>query len=1304
MRLEVTVPGKILAFLFLCWFLIPATHSFPETQLLSSGPGGFSLSCAPNGFGEDSLAVNGKIYIRFTAGGYDISGMPGTPSLPLQPLIFAAPSGSVPSLSFTTLSGHSRHGVTVAPQPVFISGAGGISVEKYAEDATAYAMSGFQPSSFVSLGESHETTGFTLWELIVTPVLFDAHAATASFADSLLITVSWNGQLTPVKRASRVPAYILNRDEVISTAASALKISGAAENPFATGDWYKISLSDSGMYAVSGTELSTAGLAMGTVPTSSLRLYYGGGKILSTTLSTPATGDFREVAMTVRDTGGDGYFDAGDSLIFYGESLSRFIHASSGLSMSFQNHPYSTTNAYWLTVSSEGTPSRITVYTDEPDSALSLRTTYRERVHTEPDTVSEYTNSGINWGWKTLTGITSTSWSFNAPGIVSGDSARVRVGFLNPGSTTSYLQFRINTAGTYSRNVYYSTSPMEFALSYPGTFTEEGNTLTISRTGGTLNASILLDWVDIEYDRTLTYRSGPMEFFMRGYGISERIRFSGATTSAIEIYNTTDPCAVTRHAGMVYSSAAQTLIFQSTLPGAAYARFTVCPAGTYLKAASIEKKADSDLRNPLNGANYILISPKTFITQAKKLTEWRAHDSATDPLTAKTVDLQDIFDEFAWGVYDPVAIRDYLYYLWENAGEDLRYCCIMGDATYKYKHISASQTGKTWVPTYTAKDVTTDDFFTWFDTTSRPSIAIGRFCVNSVEEAKVAVEKTIAYEQNPESGAWRNRALLIADDETQYDNAASQQTEFSNAVQKFDDGTFIPRTIERSKLMMIEYPLVNRVKPAATEELLARFNEGALISTFFGHGSPDLLAHEHILVGTRDIASFNNEGRLPFFFIGSCNVGRFDLTDFTSLAEKLHLRQGGGCIAVIASSRESTTGTNEAFCIKMYPALFDRETNPESRTGAAVCTAKQSPSVTSDAARLLILFGDPAQRIATPHYTVSVAERDTLQRLSRIDLNGDVLDDSVKTSLSGTLYITARGPVIHKRYLMSLGKAYINYTQPGKIFYQASIPISGSQFSSSLVVPKDIVSDSTDSCIRFFVDGGANGAAGMLDKLAIGDIDPGAPDDTAGPEITLAFDGEEFSDGAIVARKPALTVTVTDSSGINIYGNRGHNVTATIDDTDVYVLTGEMQFSGGYTTASAEYSLPQLSTGAHTISVAAYDSYNNVSKLTGTLTVAGTETGDISITDLLNYPNPMRSGVTTFTFLLNDDAGAANIKVFSQSGRLVETLRFNALNGFNMVEWKPTRELANGVYFYKLTVRSQNGRKTSKIEKLIVMR
>jgi hypothetical protein len=282
---------------------------------------------------------------------------------------------------------------------------------------------------------------------------------------------------------------------------------------------------------------------------------------------------------------------------------------------------------------------------------------------------------------------------------------------------------------------------------------------------------------------------------------------------------------------------------------------------------------------------------------------------------------------------------------------------------------------------------------------------------------------------------------------------------------------------------------------------------------------------------------------------------------------------------------------------------------------------------------------------------------------------------------------------------------------PGKTFYKGEIDITGDSFNAAFVAPLDLQSDISGSAefpkeskIFLFASGGDEEATGVIEDFYIGGIMPDAPEDNSPPDITVSFDGNEFNEGDYIRRQPSMMITLRDDSGINILGNRGHNIKLLIDKTESIVLTNALKTVNSYTEGAIEYVLPVQALGEHTFQVTAYDNYNNSAKKIIQTQVVGSESGDVTITDLLNYPNPMGTDGTTFTFNLNDDARHADIKVYSQSGRLVDTARFSAAYGFNQVYWKPPVVIANGVYFYKLNIVSMNGRKTSKIEKLVVMR
>jgi len=1320
--------GIILSLLCLSRILIA------DVLLQESDPGGMIISYRPSKPCIDSLYINEKIYHIFSYDNHSYRNPIGTPLIPTETVYFAAPYGITPIIEISELSASTLPNVILAPNPRLSGDSGGFATSIYEEDPTSYAMSGYKPDSFTVLGEKNVIDGIAIWEIMLTPVLFDARKSSIAISDSFNVNISFGSQnIMNTPKSRLIPDYVINHEAFsLSIENILMKKADIVENPFATGEWYRIVLSDNGIYSISGTELKEAGFNTGNVGSNEIHMYYGGGRTLEIEQHIIKTDDFREIAIKIKDIDGDGIIDINDKIIFYGEALSRFILDPETERPEYQNHPYAEIgegeNVFWLVVSNQDTPKRIESTGEIPSDNITPNTTYRELIHIEPERYSEWIDenniiSGINWYWETISNETE-QFSFNAPGIVSSDSVIVRLGFRNGMSIVSFrghktiklhkthdLGIKVNNE-TFNRYINTDkTKYVDIVLFNP--INSENNIIDIWLKNVISEENIRLDWLELDYGRELRLNNNKLECFKIGKDSPEKFTVSNATTPSIEIYDTTDPFHVQEVENSFYDRSSSTITFQSTIPYGKTYRYTMSAPDNYLNVSSISKKARTNLRSSDTGADYIIITHKDFKDQAIRLANWRSRDSKIDPLTTMVVDVDDIYDEFGWGIFDPAAIRDFLKFAWKNYNPRVRYCCFFGDTTSKYKNLSENQIGKNFIPTYTTidfnKGLTTDDYFTWFDFSRIPFLSIGRLCANDIESARILVDKIIEYESNPESGIWHNRMLWIADDEYVFQGATdASNSVFTKNNEDLDSGDYVPQSFDRKKLLLIEYPLKNLRKPEATEDLLAAINDGYLMVNFIGHGNNDVLAHEHILRGSRDIERFNNGARQPLFLVFSCSVGEFDKPDNISLAEMLHLRKDGGCIAAIAAARFTYNNSNVNLNKSFYKNLFDREKNPDCRIGLALQLGKAKHN-TDKNSYLYVLFGDPATRLMCPRYSFNLAEVDTVYRLQKIDIHGSIKDNLNTIPYEGTLHIKAHGPKIHKTYTNN--DIVIDYTIPGKIFYNGEIDISGESFDASFIVPKDLSSDISESKdfkkeskILFFATGENTEASAVLDNFYVGGIDPEAPADNTGPEILLSFDGKSFNDGDYIRRQPTLSAEIIDNSGINILGSRGHNIKLLVDKTEAIVLTDRFKSTNSYTSGIVEYKLPVLFPGEHTFEFNAYDSYNNASKKSVTANVVGSETGDVTILNLLNYPNPMSSNGTTFTFSLNDDVRYAEIKIYSQSGRLVDTIKFNGEYGFNRINWKPPVILANGVYFYKITVRSINGRKSSKIEKLVVMR
>ena len=126
-----------------------------------------------------------------------------------------------------------------------------------------------------------------------------------------------------------------------------------------------------------------------------------------------------------------------------------------------------------------------------------------------------------------------------------------------------------------------------------------------------------------------------------------------------------------------------------------------------------------------------------------------------------------------------------------------------------------------------------------------------------------------------------------------------------------------------------------------------------------------------------------------------------------------------------------------------------------------------------------------------------------------------------------------------------------------------------------------------------------------------------------------------------------------------------------------------------------------LPLGSHTLTIKAWDNFNNSAVKTSSFQVVSED--ELILQDVFNYPNPFSSS-TTFTFYASQPC-EVTVKIYTTRGVLVQTLEgFFADASMNQIFWdgldRNGDELANGVYLYKIIARAHNGDKTIKAEKI----
>ena len=175
----------------------------------------------------------------------------------------------------------------------------------------------------------------------------------------------------------------------------------------------------------------------------------------------------------------------------------------------------------------------------------------------------------------------------------------------------------------------------------------------------------------------------------------------------------------------------------------------------------------------------------------------------------------------------------------------------------------------------------------------------------------------------------------------------------------------------------------------------------------------------------------------------------------------------------------------------------------------------------------------------------------------------------------------------------------------------------------------------------------------------------------------------------------------------------GHEILATIDNDwskamvlNPFYTSASNQFQSG----SVAYPLSSLSVGRHTLTIKAWDMFNNSSETTITFYVFGQST--INVTHVYTFPNPLVEG-TTFTFRPEPGNGKMNveIEVFTITGQPVKLIDLTVAENYGQpiqVYWDGTNrnglKLTSGIYPYTVKFIGENGSFTQTSNKVIVLR
>jgi len=1058
---------------------------------------------------------------------------------------------------------------------------------------------------------------------------------------------------------------------------------------FSDHQWVKIAVEESGVMRVNGSALQAAGIDLTDFDSDSIRIYYAGGINPPEDISLPGP-ELYQVSVKVED-GGDGFFGPGDYLLFYAEGPDRYEFENGESEYLFNS--YNTLNYYWFATGDiygegrkdwswcdgriEGTPDRVVSKTRRP-----LRVEQDHLIKVDGDGRSR---DYFPWYWSDKTQQTIT---VNLPRLVGGDSVDIEMGAI-----TSYNLTSLSLNGTDLPKTKIGDNLFRFwdnrGLAVTGLNTMR---LDISHVSGQY-----LDYFDIDYAAELTWDGSQLFFNSRGLAGIIRYLVTGYTPSHY-VLNITNPDSVALVNGVEILG--DTARFQRPESSIRVSRYVVYSDNSVHYPENLEQVDPEDLRRDVTQCDAIAIAPRRFLDALQEYADYRFE---TDGYRVRLTAVEDIYNNFGYGLMSPMAIRNYLRFAFENYEAPAPFAAILvGDGHYDFRDNMGYHTVN-YIPPFIwdeEQSVGDDNYVyfgsvSWLDSDSSYinegdrgwDMMIARWPVRSSAEITDYLEAMRQYESPENRGNWRTRITYVADDEFK-SNVSNEiiHTAMAETLAVYHT----PSEYVRNKIYATEYPFAsNGEKPEVNDDIVKAINDGTLIINYVGHGSPDVWADEHILKKGVDLSRLNNEDKLTVVIAGSCSIGFFDDPAKEGMSEIL-FRQRGGALQTVSATRLVYATQNATLNYDLFDIIFGNHCNPSE----ALYTAKvmhqysyNSGLVRND--RSFVVFGDPLGYFGLPEYKLVFDNSiDTmLTPLEPFNYSGMVTDQAGNPlTVDGEIELTAYDSRIIRTH--ELG---VEYALNGPAVFRGKIPVQAGIFEGSFMVPLDIDYGGLSAYLTGYGRFGSITGIGGRDSLKVA-LSAGTTSDNSGPEIAYSIEEvPEFVSGGRVPANATVNLDISDVSGINLTGGLGHRIELVIDNNNnnTVNLTDLFSYnSGSSQSGSLAFALPDLTSEPHRFKIRAWDNANNPAEVEFEATPS--EESRIALYDVMNYPNPMEES-TEFFFDLSETADWVELKIFTLSGRLIKKFREeNPMVGKNRRFSWDGRDMdgdrvAEGVYIYKLS-------------------
>lgn len=1027
------------------WQSVAHTAAAVESgfHLLQATENGVIIEYSIGEYALEQVEVEGQTYDRVVMKDAATIGEPGKPNLPVVATSIGVPINAefhlrIEEIQTRPLSGHYR----IEPAGSYVVGDEALASGKiiYIENPELYASATAYPGVQVELGQAAKLRSQRILPLRVYPFQFTPSSGQLEVVSYVRFVVEFAYPLgKPLFEASTALAEEDNPFEALYQQSllnyqqaqryRAFEPTGNAETQLlsetASSESYKITVTEDGIYKLTYEALQSAGMPVAGLDPQTFAM----------------TNQGRPVAIYVHNSDGDAAkFSSGEYLLFFGErfdgtylaSLSSdeddfwrdsFYRSGETNLTAFQPRfnrkmveKYTNQNVYWLTYGGGGGGPFMEQVMVSAGAAPYL-SSFQQRLRFEQQNLwwTTHFTSEDTFFWDSVQFSTTTTKDYpltipnptqNGTAILRGEFvSRAHHPSINPDhqqviylNKSQHLNQKIGTLSWDGLRRY------SFQLTFPASYLRNGeNTLTVEFqkvTGMTID-QIFVDWFEIVYEQRFVAKdnqisinrpssddefslSGQYRLYLplilRNTSAVNSLQIEGYTQAPV-ILQISNPLRPKMINGAAYGNGV--ISFES--PANSGFNYFVAAPKTIDAVEKVTFENITDQR-----ADYIYITPKVFVNNVQNLANYR---QTKDGFATKVVALEEIINQFNFGIYHPRAIKNYLQYVYDHWSPKPVYVLLVGDGHWNF--LSSSEYDNPpnymppnlqWVDPWQGEIDSANDLVTVDGWDPLPDLMIGRLPVN---DAHQEIQDYLAKVQNYENAlgqAWQKRFVFVADANDPAAGDFPQLTDKIIADYSITDyrKIYLKKAGSSYSAYDTETTTDNPCGsasganqcPNATAALVNLLNDvsaGHLV--YSGHGYIDGWS-KAVIFSNPEIENLNNASALPFILTLDCLDGfwyypRITTSDHRgqSLIELLVRAPSKGAVAAFAPTGLGVATAHDILQRGFYTHIFD--SNPSWRLGVASLQAKtkvyQDTPLHVDLVHTYTIFGDPALMLPAPN-------------------------------------------------------------------------------------------------------------------------------------------------------------------------------------------------------------------------------------------------------------------------------------------------------------------------------------------------